>query len=363
MALQKFNLNWLEHPLQTVSEVQALIAKMHLESQNAIGLGIGEWNQNGTASLEFNSTVYKTFINAVKNIDSTIPVFALIYGDAQDNLDSTNQATRANMVNTIKTVLDWNFDGYIDDNEETNSWAGLIQAWHEIASAVHSKSKISSVYYGLDYSYDSQATSIQVLKSFTDQDFAFTRFSPLTAQSNQMYDDVVKYCATKWLPQVRAPSSNREGESIQSSIDFFTPKFANGFPSNFIGFSVWAWGYMTEADWLQWHNWQIKNFPIENAKSQIVSYRVRDIATNTTYKVLPEGEKAYCTEGANCKNDFTIKNIAESTENFNVKIINLATNTALFEQNYVMTAKQELNASLTFLMPNTKIDLHLEVTP
>jgi len=60
------------------------------------------------------------------------------------------------------------------------------------------------------------------------------------------------------MPQLRAAASNAEGEDMDNGTGFFTAKFASGVPSNFMGSSLWRYGFLADGEWTTWGNWPYK---------------------------------------------------------------------------------------------------------
>ena len=120
--------------------------------------------------------------------------------------------------------------------------------------------KIGGVYFGIDHSYPGWETRASILKLLSPApDLLVIRFYPIGMSADNAYQWVKTNINSFWMPQVRTPSTNNEGESIQSSITFYNKAFAKGAPSSFRGFTLWEYNAATSADWKTWSSWNMKN--------------------------------------------------------------------------------------------------------
>jgi hypothetical protein len=235
----------------------------------------GSWSHDGKL-LELDGIQdydYQRFLSTVKGFNSNLKVYICNYGNTWINDDGSVaeppdvglEVVRNNMASAVKQELllvslnGYSFDGYIDDTEK---WIGgdldIIAWWNLMESTCQLAQKIGGVYFGIDYSYPGWQTRASILEQLS-ADLLVIRFYPIGNNADDVYQWVKTNINRPWMPQVRTPSTNNEGESIQSSINFYTKEFAKGAPSEFQGFTLWVYDYTTSADWITWNSWSMKN--------------------------------------------------------------------------------------------------------
>jgi hypothetical protein len=270
-GLSKENILWIQNPHDLLDKTNVNTALKQITDGKFTSIAVfrAAWDRDGNALKMdgITDSVYQLFLSTVKGYNSNLKVYVCNYGGAWTNNngivetpDVSNPTVRNTMANAVIQELKLGFDGYIDDTEAWTGTDGAIIAWWNLMeSTCQQAHKIGGVYFGIDYSYPGWETHASIIKSLTTADLLVIRFYPIGNNADSAYQWVRTNVNRPWMPQVRTASTNNEGESIQSSITFYTNEFSKGAPSSFRGFTLWAYGYTTSVDWRTWNNWNTKN--------------------------------------------------------------------------------------------------------
>jgi len=269
-GLSKENILWMQTPYDLLDKTNVNNALQQITDSKftSIALYRAAWDHNGNA-LPMDGiadSVYQQFLSTVKGYNSNLKVYVCNYGGAWisegygvESPDVRNPDVRNTMASAVTHELGLGFDGYIDDTE---GWIGtdqnIIDWWNQMESTCKVAGKLGGVYFGIDSNSLNWQTHASILKSLS-ADLLVIRFYPIGNNADGVYQWVKNNINRPWMPQVRTASINNEGESIQSSINFYNKEFAKGAPSSFRGFTLWAYGYTTSADWKTWNDWNMKN--------------------------------------------------------------------------------------------------------
>jgi hypothetical protein len=201
------------------------------------------------------------------------------YGSLYCNLDEngdwrpdiSSPANITSIVNQFITLIDLGFDGGIIDFEAwTGTDADAVDFLNAFGSACHSGSKLGAVYFGIDgnmigSTWNPYSHEAEILPYLSNIDFLNIRLSPVNPYADSMYSRLLTYAINPWMPQIRGAATNSEGETPQSSINFYNAEFAENGTEDFRGSATYEYSYLTptELSTLQnWDYWSTGSYPV-----------------------------------------------------------------------------------------------------